>query len=424
MSYEEVRRYLAGAEHTRGIRPGLSRMRQLMTLLGNPEKSIRGIIHVAGTNGKGSILAFLDEILRRAGYHVVKYTSPAVFSWLERYTADGQPVTEKNFAAAAGRVIAAAELISEREGDPPTAFEIETAAAYLIAAEAACDFFLVETGMGGLLDATNITDRVTLSVIGSVSRDHMAFLGNTLEEIAAQKAGIIKDGCPVVVSASNFRCENGNLIVKAAAVHRAAVYRGDDRVPYPLSLSGAHQQENAGAAYTAVRVLRQLGYGISESCVREGFAHTVWPGRFETVRQTPLCILDGAHNAAAAERLAETLRGPQYAEKKKFLVLGIFKDKEYDQVVRAVAPMAEKVYVFTPDSPRGLSAGMLAACVRSLTGRPVTECGDVGAAVGAAYREAEKNGENGMVLCCGSLSYLGKAKDILLTSEKSAVSCL
>ncbi len=307
------------------INPGLERIADLLETMGNPEKDLR-FIHLAGTNGKGSTLAFLYSVLTEAGYRVGRYTSPAVFNYRERFTVGKRMISEKDFVKGTEIVRAAAEEMAEKGKDTPSAFEAETALAFWYFKEKACDIVLLETGMGGRLDATNVIPAPMAAVIASVSYDHMNFLGDTLEKIAGEKAGIIKPGS-AVVSAKQHE-EAGSVIKKAAEqakteyyevdegaikdrkVAKGALYQLFDYKDYKkikIGLVGKYQLKNAALAIEAAQALRDKGLKITDSALLKGLENAVWPGRFQKVSDKPCVIVDGAHNEEAAERLAESI---------------------------------------------------------------------------------------------------------------------
>jgi len=407
MTYQEAREYLFAIEQMHGSKPGLEMMNALVKKLGHPEIGLP-VIHVAGTNGKGSVLAFLESILRECNYHTVRYSSPSVFHYLERLTENGEMISEEKFAALTGEVKAAADALVKEGIGQPTVFELETAMAFLFAKETKCDFMLLETGMGGRLDATNVVPQVLCSIITSISKEHTAFLGDTPEAIALEKAGIMKNGCPTVISAHNQML--AQVFEDAAIRADSPLTWGAPTVPYAIGLLGSHQPGNAGAAYAAIDILRNSGYDIPESAVVSGFQHTCHPGRFEKICDNPICVLDGAHNPDAALRLRETLLElTQKGElpSLRYFVLGIFKDKEYEEIVRLTASLAEQIFTVTPSGPRGLDAETLAEYTKAYNAN-VYAVYEIEKAVQLACRQAEANG--GMVLCFGSLSFLGKAR--------------
>lgn len=427
---------------------GLDTIRGLLRELGNPQESLR-FIHIAGTNGKGSVLAYTSTILSEAGYRIGRYVSPTVVSYLERIQVDGTWISEEMFAQMTSQVRDAIARLEEAHEPLPTVFEAETAIAFLYFKEVKCDLVVLEAGLGGALDATNIIQNTVCAVFSSISRDHIGVIGNTLEEIAENKAGIIKSGC-TVVSADQLpsvteilkkrAAQSGGPFIEAepekAKIHRAD-YRGmelsyKEYSHLTTSLSGRYQADNLCTALEVVRFLNRNRYPVSEQAVKNGTAHTLWQGRFTCIGESPVFILDGAHNEAAAQRLRETVED-YFTGKKLIFIMGVFKDKEYDRIAEIMCPLAASVYtVALPDRKRGLPPGELAESVRgycshvtavtdgdddmaaaaadqnSSASATATGIGDsISKAVAMALTEAEKED---VILVFGSLSYLKQAE--------------
>ena len=419
MLYEEARVYLDHVSKYGSVL-GLDSIKGLLGELGNPQKDLE-FIHIAGTNGKGSILACLSCILQRAGYHVGRYISPTVMGYMERFQIDGKWMAEDELALFVSEVKAAAERVELQYGRKPTAFEIETAIAFLYFKKHECDYVVLETGMGGLLDATNIVKNTKLCVFASISMDHLGVLGNTLEEIAEHKAGIMKPGAKVVTAgqkeevlavlqkkADEYGCELRKAVPEEAVVLEESL--DGQRFSYgkyenlKLHLTGRYQIDNAVAVLEAVEALRSSGLKISDRDVREGFAEVIWPGRFQILEKNPLVIVDGAHNRDAAERLAENIRC-YLAGKQITAVMGVFKDKEAEVMVRIIAPYLEKAYtVDLPNRERTLEKEVLCRYLIS-AGVQAEPAGSIRQALALAKKDAKKDGA---VLAFGSLSYLGE----------------
>lgn len=417
MNYQESRAYIRDAQKYGSVL-GLANMRELMKGLGNPQEKLR-IIHVAGTNGKGSVIAYLYSILSQAGYRVGRYVSPTLYSYRERMEVAGQKVSRECFA---GYLTRAANVIEEmtRKGLPhPTPFEIETAVAFLFFEEEKCDFVLLEVGLGGDMDATNIITSPCLSILTSVSMDHMAFLGNTLGEIAEKKAGIIKKGCPMITTVQKPEvkkvimsvCEKQNTVFREAdgaeaeilsenPLGQSFVYKGEE---YDISLAGVCQKENAVLALEAADVLQEYGVKLSAEQKKKGLKEACWNGRFSVIHQKPLMIVDGAHNPGAADVLAESIKR-YFSGKTIYYIIGMFRDKDYDEVIRKTFSYAKRIYTIeTPDNPRALPAKELALAARKYH-PDVQAMETIEAAVERAFEAA---GEEDLILAFGSLSFIG-----------------
>jgi dihydrofolate synthase/folylpolyglutamate synthase len=361
VSYPESVRYLyaLGNELKAGAKFGLERMQILLAALGNPERGQR-FVHVAGTNGKGSTSAMMAAVLREADFETGLYTSPHLVTPLERIQINGFAVSEEEFAAAFERVHSVAEeWVAREEMDAhPSYFETVTAMALLIFGER-CEISVMEVGLGGRLDATNVI-LPELCVITPVSFDHEAYLGNTIEAIAGEKAGILKQGVPLVMAVQEPAAEAVILRAAGTVVRSDSVSVEDlrvmaeqsrfvsDGVEFVCPLAGRHQVENARTAIAACRVL-----GIGDGVIAAGLAKTVWPGRLEVVEWAPTLILDGAHNPAGAATLAAHIR-EFYADRPVWIVYGAMRDKAIEEVTAQLFPLAERLILTAPDFPRAL----------------------------------------------------------------------
>ncbi len=436
MNDTEMRQYLK-ERSLGGIVLGLDTMRELMNRLGNPQDQIQWI-HVAGTNGKGSIAAFVSQILGEAGYPVGRYCSPAVFCEEEKIqTFSGETKTWDNIsreemAELMTRIRGAAEAMESEGLAGPTVFELETAMAFCHLARKQCAYAVLETGMGGDLDATNVVKTVCCSVFSSISIDHSRFLGDCLEEIAGHKAGIIKPGRPVVMaeqkqsveSVIKARCEAMHSTLWAVNSGKLQVIQDDAEgqtlcygsfPPVHTSLVGVFQRENISAALETVCCLREEGVVISEDAVKKGIQNTVWPGRMERVGTNPWIFLDGAHNPDAAEKLAKTLQ-KYFTNKKIVYIMGVLADKDYPSVLRHLGTQGRCFFTITPKNLRALGAERLREAVREkLPGMPVEAMHSVREALTAARREA---GRDGVIVACGSLSFLREFKTVLGEEEE------
>ena len=423
MNYQESRAYINDAQRYGSVL-GLANMQELMKRLGNPQETLK-IIHVAGTNGKGSVIAYLYNILSQAGYRVGRYVSPTLYSYRERMEVASEKVSREAFA---GYLTMTANAIEEMtaEGLPhPTPFEIETAVAFLFFAQENCDFVLLEVGLGGDMDATNIITSPFLCILASISMDHMDFLGNTLAEIASKKAGIIKDGCPVITTAQKpeaeavirdvcekmhtpFRKADGTEAVILEESPRGLVFSYKGEV-YSVSLAGVCQRENAVLALEAAEILKEKGVVLTQEQIKRGLAQTSWNGRFTVIHQEPLMIVDGAHNPGAADVLAESIRH-YFSDKTIYFIMGMFRDKDYDYVIQKTCSFAKKIITIeTPDNPRALPAEELAEAVRRYHS-DVQAAKTLEEAVEQAFAMA---GREDLILAFGSLSFIGELTRIV-----------
>ena len=422
MNYKEARVYLDEVSKYGSVL-GLESIRELLRRLGDPQNELK-FIHISGTNGKGSVLAYLSTILSGAGYRTGRYISPTLFSYRERIQVDGESIEKESLACHVTAIAAAAEDMQKAGLPSPTVFEIETALAFLYFKEKRCDIVTLEVGCGGLLDATNVITTTLMEVIASISMDHTDLLGDTLAKIAAQKAGIIKPDTMVVSAQQKSEaaqviedtCKEQHCTLqmvdesKISNVHYGAEgqtfsYKTWENVA--ISLAGSYQIKNAALALEGVAALRKLGYALSDQQVREGLLHTAWRGRFTTLRRDPTVIIDGAHNPAAALELKESLER-YFPGKTLYFVMGMFKDKDYAQVIDLTAPLARHIItVETPGNPRAMPARELAEAVGKVN--PSVEWADsVAHGVEKALAMA---GKEDAVIVFGSLSFLGEAAD-------------
>lgn len=421
MSYPDSVRYLyaLGNELKPGAKWGLERMQTLLAALGNPEREQR-FVHVAGTNGKGSTCAIIASILRQAGHRTGLYTSPHLIEPTERIQIDGAPVMPDQFAETFEFVHACAEkLVREGKLDAhPSYFETITAMA-LIIFRARCDIGVMEVGLGGRLDATNVIS-ARLCVITPIAYDHEAFLGNTLESIAFEKAGILKPGVPVIFAkqpaaaeavVTNRANELGCRITRTSDARLQRVEAGpygscfalDDNV-YECALAGRHQIENATAAILACQQL-----GVNTADIQAGLRRAEWPGRLECVSRNPDFVLDGAHNPAGAAALAAYIR--EFSSNRPvWLVYGAMRDKAIEEVTGELFPLAERLIVTAPNFPRALRPDAILE-IKSHPYVSVTQT------VGEAIEIARTAPAETTVFFSGSLFLVGEARALLLGRE-------
>lgn len=423
----------------RGSVPGLDAIEGLLEELGHPEDNLK-VVHIAGTNGKGSIFAYLSSILIAAGFKVGRYISPTISCYEERFQINGEYITKDELARLYNIVEEAMKREEEKTGLKPTLFEVETAISFLYFKEEKVDYALIEVGMGGRMDATNVIRHPELTVISSISYDHQAFLGDTLEEIAWQKAGIIKESCPVVLSENSdevckvIEQEATKKKVKCIEI-KPTDYKVLSETPYgstflwkeqryETKLPGRHQVSNAVTALAASEYLFRKDYeknnarkAIAEeldemnvkSAQQGGIIRTCWPGRLEVLKKEPLFYRDGAHNPDGAKKLAAFLQ-KYFTNKKIIYIMGVLKDKEYKKMLRYLMPMAKEVYVFKPKNERGLSAQILADTIKEVADVSVTIESDVNAAV---FRALDTAKPDDVLVACGSLSFMEEMEDIL-----------
>lgn len=428
MTYEEARAFIAKTA-TYGYRLGLTCMQEMLQRLGNPQDDLK-FIHIAGTNGKGSVLAYTSTVLKEAGYKVGRYISPTIYSYRERIQVNEQYISREDLARLTQRIYEVGQAMVADGCLHPTCFEVETVLAFLYFREQKCDLVVLETGMGGLTDATNVVNTTLISVLVSISMDHMGYLGDTLAEIAAMKAGIIKPHTTVV--STRQQPDAAQVIQKTCKEKQCAYYEADPAdvrdVTYgyesqtftyknyehlKIRLAGAYQIENASLAVEVLDHLRDLGYPISEEALRRGLASTVWNGRFTIVDRDPLFILDGAHNQDAADKLKETLE-LYFKDRRMIYIMGVLADKDYEYIVRQLSPMAAQIFtVMTPDNPRALPAEDLAKTVACYN-PSVRAAKSLAEAVKLA-REAA--GPKDVIIAFGSLSYLGELSRCIKPEE-------
>ncbi|MBR2930840.1 MAG: bifunctional folylpolyglutamate synthase/dihydrofolate synthase [Clostridia bacterium] len=409
-TYEEALEYIHGVSSS-FCKPGLERIGELCERLGHPERGLK-FIHVGGTNGKGSVSSMLDAILRGAGYSVGLYTSPYIVDFCERMRVDGISIPHDELI----RLTNVVRPIAEGMQDKPTEFELITAIAFLYFKEASVDVVVLEVGLGGRLDSTNIIDSPLLSVITGIALDHTAILGDTVEKIAYEKAGIIKHGCPVLYGGEDdvareviqrIACERGSAyrevshgsITDVKYDLSGTVFSYKDQHGLRLSLLGAYQPKNAATVLEAVALLRARGLDIDDLSVRSGLESTVWHARFEKVNEEPLVIFDGAHNPQGIDAAVLSIKN-YFMGKMVYVLSGVLKDKDYVRIAKALATVAARVYTQTPDNPRALDAKEFAKViseegVEALAHESITD------AVKHAFEDAKRDGVP--LVCLGSL---------------------
>lgn len=366
-----------------GVKPGLERMKWLMNRLGNPEQSIKAV-HVAGTNGKGSTIAFTRSVLQAAGYSVGTFTSPFILTFNERISVNGVPIEDEEWLSLVNEIKPLVDELDQTELGAATEFEIITACAFAYFAHVhQVDFVLLETGLGGRLDSTNIAMPI-LTAITSIGHDHMAILGDTLEQIAAEKAGIIKEGIPMITAVHQPEAlaviQNTAKEKNAECISLHDTCSFDEQQPtetgerftlrtskrqYPqleTGLIGTHQRQNASLAVLLIEWLEQEGYiSVTKEQIYEGIRQAVWAGRFEKIKDQPPVYLDGAHNEEGIDRLIETVQA-HFSSKQVHICFSALKDKPYKQMIQKLEVVSSSIHFVSFDFPRAESAEKLYVC--------------------------------------------------------------
>ena len=416
MPYEEALSYI----HSicwKGSKLGLDRTRELLGKLDDPQKELK-FIHIAGTNGKGSTAAMLSSILEEAGYRVGLYTSPFINRFNERMQVNHQPIPDEELAALTEYVRPHADAMA----DSPTEFELITALAMVWFARQKCDIVVLEVGMGGELDSTNIIDVPEAAVIAAMGMDHVKELGPTMADIARAKAGIIKEGGRVVSYGGNPEADE--VIAAVCRARNASLCQPDFSAIVPgdfslegqtfsykgwrglrIPLVGAYQMNNAAVVLETVEVLRQRGWSVSDEAVRQGLADTRWPARFEVLRRDPVFIVDGGHNPHGIRATAESL-SRLFPGRKITFVTGVMADKDVEHILGLIVPLAEQFFTVRPDNPRAMDAGELAARIEAM-GAKATACASVRDGVDRAI---QAEGPHGVACALGSLYMSGEVR--------------
>ncbi|MBQ4141637.1 MAG: bifunctional folylpolyglutamate synthase/dihydrofolate synthase [Clostridia bacterium] len=410
MTYQEALEYIHSICWT-FTKPGLERISALCKKLGDPQKELR-FIHVAGTNGKGSFCSMLDSVLRHAGYKTGLFTSPYIKVFNERMQFCGENISDEDLAEITEFVKPYADSME----DKPTEFELITAIGFEFFKRKKCDFVILEAGMGGRLDSTNIIDSSLLSVITGISLDHTAFLGDTVEKIAAEKAGIIKKGGSVLFGGNSKSVEN---VIKIKADEMGADYHFADKSSLDilssdlsgsifnyreykelrLPLLGLYQPQNAANVLCAVEILKGKGLVVPDKAVREGLLAACWPARFEIISRDPLIIFDGAHNPEGIETAVESIKR-YFGDQKVAVLTGVMKDKDYNYISRKFAEISDRAFTITPANPRALPADEYAKVLDGV-GITATSYDSVASALDDAKKFAQDSGTP--LVCLGSL---------------------
>ena len=427
MNYEQALEYIHSISWV-FCKPGLDRISELCQRLGDPQKELK-FIHVAGTNGKGSFCSMTASVLKAAGYKTGLFTSPYIRFFNERMQINGEPISNEELA----EITTYVRPIAESMADSPTEFELITAVAFEYFKRNKCDVVVLEAGMGGRLDSTNIIRQPLLSVITGIALDHTAFLGNTVEEIAAEKAGIIKDRRPVLYGGDSHSAwsvisgkaeEQGSLCSRVdyqkLKINSATLEGTDfdfcDRENMKISLLGLYQPRNAAVVLSAIDILKAEGMEISEDAIREGLYSARWQARFEIVENEPLVIFDGAHNPQGIDSAVTSIKH-YFGDEKVYVLTGVLKDKDYRYIASRLSEIGSRAFVMTPDNPRALSAEEYAAvlCER---GTEAVAFDSLRSAYLTAREEAKKAGKP--LVCLGSLYTYSELCRLFGGAEKKA----
>lgn len=454
MNYSEAREYLKNVNKLGSIL-GLNIIKELLKRLGNPQNELK-VVHIAGTNGKGSIMTFVQNILMESGYKVGRYCSPAVFNEREIIRINDEYISEEQSADLLTRIKEKCDSMYSEGLPHPTSFEIETAEALMFFKEQNCDIALIECGMGGETDATNVFEKVLCSVIATISLDHTQFLGSTIEEITKVKSGIIKENCPVVMSKQTVEAENvikkvckqnnSKLIipteqdfenVEIDGLTTKVTYKASNNKEYILNLQalGTYQIKNAKTAVEVALVLdkaltektnicdesdKKNGTGMKnninnsgntiEKNIKKGIEKTVWPGRMEVISKEPLIIIDGAHNPGAVLELRKTL-DLYFTNKRITFIMGVLSDKDFSKEAEIIADRAERIITITPNNSRGLDGHKLAETLVKYNHN--VQVADSLKQAAEESIDTIKENRADMILAFGSLSYLGELKQVV-----------
>lgn len=428
MNYEESLKYIEQT-HKFGARLGLDNMKKLLELLGNPQENLR-IIHVAGTNGKGSTCSFISTILKEAGYKVGLYTSPFLESFTERIRINDINIPKEDVARIVTLIKSQIKKMVSKGYSYPTEFEIVTAMAFYYYNEQKVDYVALEVGMGGRYDATNVINKSEISVITSISLDHVGILGDTVEKIAYEKGGIIKENGAVILYDQSDEVKNvikeickqknakyietkfNDINIRHSDIYSQIYdYRVGDKLykELEINLIGEHQINNSILAINVIDYLNKYkNLNIKEECIRKGLINTRWPGRIEKIKENPLFIIDGAHNEDGAKSLANTIE-KNFKDKKLTLLIGMLEDKDIESVLEILIPKFDKVVATTPYSPRAIDSEILKGKIykynRNVISKPKIE--------DAINYILESSSNDRVVISAGSLYMIGTVRKLI-----------
>ena len=415
MTYDEAIKYIHSTSNF-FCKPGLDRIKELCLGLGNPQNELK-FIHVGGTNGKGSVCAMLNSVLKAEGYRVGLYTSPYILDFNERMRVNGKNIPNEKLACITEKVKAVADKMT----DKPTEFELITAIGFEYFKEEKCDLVILEVGMGGKLDATNIIHSPLLSIITGIALDHTAFLGDTVEKIALEKSGIIKENSAVIFGGDDYIAE---AVISAAADNmQARLYKTDyselkikktdldgttfdyrDKTGLKISLLGSYQPRNAAIVTDAIDALSSVGIMVSDEALRDGLLAARWPARFEIIGRDPLIIFDGAHNPQGISAAVSSVKN-YFADKKVIVLSGVLRDKDYMSIADSISEIAISAFTITPDNPRALTADKYANILKG-KGVDATPCASVNEGLTLAINKAKES--DTALICLGSLYLYGE----------------
>ncbi|PNT94126.1 bifunctional folylpolyglutamate synthase/dihydrofolate synthase [Clostridium thermosuccinogenes] len=423
MEYNEALSYIHNTLKF-GVKLGLNNITSLLELMGNPHKKLK-FVHVAGTNGKGSTVAFISRVLMEAGYKTGMYTSPYIERFTERMKINDEEISEEELSRITQFVKEKVDIMLARGENHPTEFEIVTAIAFQYFYENDCDIVVLEVGLGGRFDSTNVIDTPLVSVITTISYDHMDRLGDTLPKIAFEKAGIIKHDGDVVLYPQTAEVEKvfqDVCLERGARLHRAdfsalkpesfdisgQTFSYKSYKNLKISMLGDHQVNNAAVVLEVMELLKDKGYKISENAIRKGLLNTHWPGRLEVLKRDPLFLIDGAHNIEGARALRDALNR-YFPDKKKIFIIGVLRDKDYKAVIETVVPIASHFITVTPNSDRALPAAELGGFIKSYC-KNVTISDTIKEAVCTSMKICSPDS---MICAFGSLYYIGEVRRLL-----------
>lgn len=424
MSYESTLEYIHNIKWQKS-KPGLSRTKELLAALGNPEKKLK-FVHIAGTNGKGSTAACTAAILQEAGYKTGLYTSPYIIRFNERMQINGEQISDTELE----EIVDAIRPFADAMDDVPTEFEMITAVAMQYFYNNNVDIVVLEVGLGGELDSTNVIETPECAIITAIGLDHMEFLGDTTAEIAKTKAGIIKENGRVavypaeddVINAIAEKCKavNSEMTVldgSKITVHEVNLcgckFDFDGFKELFVPLAGVYQPYNASLAITACRLLIDAGWNISDDAIKTGLSKVKWPGRFEVLRYDPVFILDGAHNPHGIEGAVKSIKA-HFGDEKLTFVIGVMADKDVENMIGMVVPLAKEFYTARPDNPRAMEANELARRLEGCGAKAIA-CESVADAVNKAIASVSKDGA---VVALGSLYFSAEIREAVAKNSK------
>lgn len=436
MTYKEAISYI-NQSNVFGSILGLESIVELLNKLDNPQDKLK-VIHIAGTNGKGSTAAFISGVLSQAGYRVGRYISPAVFDYNEIIQIEdrnkSEYITEDGIAKSINIIKAKCEELFNQGYRHPTTFEIETAMAFMYFLDQKVDFVILEAGLGGRLDATNVVEKPLCSVFTSISLDHMDYLGETLEEIVIEKSAIIRDNSTAIVIEQNpiilemiendcnkkqskyilAECNDENILdINYILKQTSFSLKTNEGIEeYGIKLLGKHQIKNVVLAIKVIKYLISIGHTITDNDIKEGISGVSWPGRFEIISEQPYFVIDGAHNPEAALMLKESVE-LYFKDKNIVLILGVLADKDYIGILSSLSQISNKIITVTPKSPRALKASEL-AIEASKHCQNVLIADSIINALEDAYNGIN---DNDLIIACGTLTFLKEIKQIIKNNE-------